>query len=76
LHVGNAGTLQHRMRQQEVGHLGAFIEGHDCDDRPLGAARFQSLDESLRLAFGDRRIGLCRRPRNTRPAAFQRKRSD
>ena len=56
LHVGNAGTLQHRMRQQEVGHLGAFVQRDDCDHRLAGAARFQSLDEGLRLALGHRCI--------------------
>jgi hypothetical protein len=52
LHVGNAGTLQHCMRQQEVGHLGAFIQGDDCDHGLASATRFQGLDEGLRLAFG------------------------
>ena len=49
------------MRQQEVGHFRAFVERHDCDDRLAGAVRFQSVDERLRLAFGERRIALPRR---------------
>ncbi len=50
LHVDNAGTLQDRMRQQEVGCLGAFIQGEDCDHRLARATRLQSLYEGLRLA--------------------------
>jgi hypothetical protein len=34
--------------------------------------RFQSVDERLRLAFGERRIALPRRWSNTRSAACQR----
>ena len=65
LHVDNAGTLQDRMRQQEVGCLSDFIQGEDCDHRLARATRLQSLYEGLRLAFGHRCIDRRRRHRHT-----------
>jgi hypothetical protein len=44
--IDNAGTLQDRMRQQEVGCFGAFIQREDCDQRLARATRFQSLSKA------------------------------
>ena len=69
LHVGDTGALQHRMRQQEVGGFGAIVQRDDGDDRLAGAARLQRVDELLRLALAQRRVGRRGRQRQTLAAA-------
>lgn len=72
LHLRHAGALQHRMRQQEIGHFGAFVQREHRDHRPARATRLQGLDERLLLAFAhDRRILLRGRQRRADTVARQ-----
>jgi hypothetical protein len=57
------------MRQQQVGHLGAFVQREHGNHGPAGTAGLQGLDEGLLLALAAGRIGMCGRQRCRAPAA-------
>ena len=57
LHLGHVGTLEHRMGQQQVGHLGALVQGQHRDHRPAARLGPQRLDE-CRWRLRGRRCGV------------------